>query len=92
MFLNSIYSQLGIDDVLIKVKSYSKIEYDLTSIDKIYQFKNQINKVVLQGINKILIKKHHYPLYLLGKMMLFSYDNCKTRMFFMKKVLLIIEL
>jgi len=38
MFLNSIYSQLGIDDVLIKVKSDSKIEYDLNGLTKLFVF------------------------------------------------------
>ena len=38
MFLNSIYNNLGIDALLNKIKSDSKIEYDLNGLTKLFVF------------------------------------------------------
>lgn len=38
LFLNKIYNELGINDILNRIKSDSKIEYDLNGLVKLYVF------------------------------------------------------
>ena len=58
MFLNSLFNELGINDVLNRKKSDSRIKYDLTGITKMLVFERILNptkqKKTFENRNKYL--------------------------------------